>query len=84
MDTHKCSCEEFITALQNKNLKTGNNNNDKKKIRISAFAESIPSIVQLQLNFREIELASECVDIDKDGYIDKYDLETFLARFNFF
>lgn len=31
-----------------------------------------------------IETLSEVIDIDKDGYVDKFDLETFIGRYKNF
>jgi len=31
-----------------------------------------------------IEILSDIIDIDKDGYIDKFDLETFISRYKNF
>ncbi|KAL4511758.1 hypothetical protein ABPG72_012603 [Tetrahymena utriculariae] len=82
MKQNKLNSEEFIThLLENKENKKMFNIQDKKKVRIPVFAQIIAKIIHFNLQESTIQQNCELIDIDRDGYVDKFDLETFLSRY---
>ena len=53
------------------------------RVNVQKFALLINKFLNLNKNPSEMEKIIEIIDIDKDGFIDKYDLETFLNRYSF-
>ncbi|EAR94641.2 EF-hand protein (macronuclear) [Tetrahymena thermophila SB210] len=82
MQQNKMNSEEFIThLLENKENRKTFNIQDKKKVRIPVFAQMIAKKINFNLQESIIQQNCELIDIDRDGYIDKFDLETFLSRY---
>ncbi|KAL4471529.1 hypothetical protein ABPG74_008422 [Tetrahymena malaccensis] len=82
MQQNKLNSEEFIThLLENKENRKTFNIQDKKKVRIPVFAQMIAKKIHFNLQESTIQQNCELIDIDRDGYIDKFDLETFLSRY---
>lgn len=74
--------EDLISHLiENKENRKNFNIQDKKKVRIPVFAKIISKKIPFNLSEASIQQNCEFIDIDRDGYIDKFDLETFLNRY---
>ncbi|KAL4466773.1 hypothetical protein ABPG74_010370 [Tetrahymena malaccensis] len=73
-----------FSFVKNLYQKENINNEDTSKIKVSLFARLIFKYVNPDIKPHIIDYLSEIIDIDKDGFIDKFDLETFIQRYKNF
>ena len=70
------SCVKYL--LNSLNITEENN-----KINIDKFSEALFKLILKVRASPEVKELIQLIDIDNDGAIDKFDLETFLSRYLF-
>ncbi len=81
MQSRKYDVSKFFSFLiENQNDRKTHGIDSKDKLRTNIFAKLIAQKLFPVEKSQEVFIISDLIDIDKDGYVDHFDLDTFLKR----
>jgi len=78
MQNNALTVIEFIKHIQRKE---NTNVEDQMRIKNSLMAKLIQKFIFSEMKVHQLENLCDIIDIDKDGFIDRFDLESFVNRY---
>lgn len=74
----------FIFLTENRELSKKYSIDNRQVLKADVFGQLLAGQIFPKNKQKEVLKYTYIIDVDKDGYIDQYDLETFLGRYGFF